>query len=146
MEVTGHGKIKLQVITPEKVALEKEVDFVALPAVNGEMGVLHGHIPYLTQLVPGALRARTGDVQELFAVSGGFAEIKRDSVSVFAETAELAGEIDAERARQAAEKAQALKKTAGSDDVTLAQAELAIARAMVRVRVSEYQRRKTIQH
>jgi F-type H+-transporting ATPase subunit epsilon len=141
-----NGKLKLTVTTPERLALERDVDFVALPAAKGEMGVLPGHIPYLTQLTPGALRYVDGSTSEVFAISGGFAEVKRESVSVFAETAEMSEEIDSERARQALEKAKADSKRRDLDPMTLFQAEAAARRAAVRLRVAELKELKKAKH
>lgn len=128
----------LEIVTPEKLALTAAgVESVVLPAALGELGVLPGHAPYLVQLSPGAIRiTQEGDVRT-FAVSGGFADIGRDKVSVFAETAELAEEIDAERARQDLEKAKAERIKPGLDPLTLAAAEAAARRAAVRLRVAE---------
>ncbi|TPW21515.1 MAG: F-type H+-transporting ATPase subunit epsilon, partial [Elusimicrobia bacterium] len=115
--------LTVELVTPEKVALTQSADFVALPAFEGEMGVLPGHEPFLVQLGAGEVRVRRGGETSSFAVSGGFAEILKDKVSVFAETAEMASEIDAERARQDLERAKAETRGAGSDPLTLAQAE-----------------------
>ncbi len=128
--------ISLQVITPERSVLKEEVDSVVLPSYDGEYGVLPGHTHFLAQLVPGELRMRKGNDVEHFAVSGGFAEVHPDRVEVFAETAELSKEIDAERARQAIERAkQILSKAALPDDIDKAKA--ALMRALIRLRVSE---------
>ena len=62
-------KLKLQIITPERQVLDKEVDFVALPAYNGEMGVLPGHVQYVAKLNYGVLRYKEGDKEETFAVT-----------------------------------------------------------------------------
>lgn len=127
--------LTLELVTPEKVAWSAPADFVVLPAQGGEMGVLPGHQSYLVQLAPGEVRITAkGEVQH-FAISGGFAEIKNDTVSLFAETAEDAGQIDSERARQALEKAKAVVHP-GLDPMQLAQMEAAIRRAQVRLRVS----------
>lgn len=99
------------------------------------MGVLPGHQSFLVQLVAGEVRVTAGSEIKNFAVSGGFAEIKNDTVSLFAETAEDAGQIDGERARQALEKAKAVVHP-GLDPMQLAQMEAAIRRAQVRLRVS----------
>ena len=128
-------KLTLELVTPEKVAWSAPADFVVLPAINGEMGVLPGHQPYLSQLAAGEVRVTTGDDVKRFAISGGFAEVKDDTVSLFAETAEDAGAIDAARAAQALEKAKAVVKP-GLDPMQLAQMEAAIRRAQVRLRVS----------
>ena len=127
--------LTLELVTPEKVAWSAPADFVVLPAYNGEMGVLPGHQSFLVQLTAGEVRVTAGGEVRNFAVSGGFAEIKNDTVSLFAETAEDAGQIDAERARQALEKAKAVVH-AGLDPMQLAQMEAAIRRAQVRLRVS----------
>lgn len=128
-------RLTLELVTPEKVAWSAPADFVVLPAYDGEMGVLPGHQSFLVQLAPGEVRVTVKDEVKHFAVSGGFAEIKNDTVSLFAETAEDAGQIDAERAHQALEKAKAVVH-AGLDPMQLAAMEAAIRRAQVRVRVS----------
>ena len=127
--------LTLELVTPEKVAWSAPADFVVLPAYDGEMGVLPGHRPFLVQLGAGEVRVTAGVEVKHFAVSGGFAEIKNDTVSLFAETAEDAGQIDSERAHQALEKAKATVKP-GLDPLQLAAMEAAIRRAEVRVRVS----------
>ena len=127
--------LTLELVTPEKVAWSAPADFVVLPALGGEMGVLPGHQSFLVQLVAGEVRVTAGNEMKNFAVSGGFAEIKNDTVSLFAETAEDAGQIDSERARQALEKAKSVVHP-GLDPMQLAQMEAAIRRAQVRLRVS----------
>ena len=127
--------LTLELVTPEKVAWSAPADFVVLPAVNGEMGVLPGHQSFLVQLAPGEVRVTVGEEVKNFAVSGGFAEIKDDTVSLFAETAEDASQIDAARAAQALEKAKAVVHS-GLDPMQLAAMEAAIRRAQVRLRVS----------
>ena len=127
--------LTLELVTPEKVAWSAPADFVVLPGLNGEMGVLPGHQSVLVQLSAGEVRVTAGGEVKNFAISGGFAEIKEDTVSLFAETAEDAGQIDSERARQALEKAKAVIKP-GLDPMQLMQMESAIRRAQVRLRVS----------
>ncbi len=127
--------LTIELVTPEKVAWSAPADFVVLPAIGGEMGVLPGHQSFLVQLAAGEVRITVKEEVRNFAVSGGFAEIKNDTVSLFAETAEDASQIDGERARQALEKAKAVVKP-GLDPMQLAQMEAAIRRAQVRLRVS----------
>jgi F-type H+-transporting ATPase subunit epsilon len=127
--------LTLELVTPEKVAWSAPADFVVLPALGGEMGVLPGHQSFLVQLAAGEVRITVKDEVKHFAVSGGFAEIKNDTVSLFAETAEDAGQIDTERAHQALEKAKSVVKP-GLEPMQLAQMEAAIRRAQVRLRVS----------
>ena len=127
--------LTLELVTPEKVAWSAPADFVVLPAVQGEMGVLPGHMPFLVQLAPGEVRITDKGAVKRFAVSGGFAEIKDGVVSLFAETAEAAEHIDAERAHQALERAKAEAVKPGLDPLQLAEMEAAIRRAQVRLRV-----------
>ncbi len=127
--------LTLELVTPEKMAWSAPADFVVLPAYEGEMGVLPGHQPFLVQLVAGEVRVTAGGEVKHFAVSGGFAEIKNNTVSLFAETAEDADQIDSERAHQELEKAKASVKP-GLDPMQLAAMEAAIRRAQVRVRVA----------
>ena len=130
-------RLTLELVTPERPAFSGEGDFVVLPAWEGEMGVLPGHAPFLVQLKPGEVRFRAGAETKLFAVSGGFAEVRGDKVSLFAETAEMSDSIDAERARQALERAKAELEKKSLDPMTLASAEAAMRRAQVRLRVAQ---------
>ena len=131
------GSLTLELVTPERPAFSGEGDFVVLPAWEGEMGVLPGHAPFLVQLQPGEVRFTVGEDTMFFAVSGGFAEIRDDKVALFAETAEMAESIDAERARQALERAKAEMVDKNLDSLTLAHAEAALRRAQVRLKVAQ---------
>ena len=134
-------KLLLEMVSPEKPVLSCEAEFVVLPALEGELGVLPGHAPFLVQLSAGGVRATINGDVVFFAVSGGFAEIGPDKVSLFVETAEMADAIDAERAGQALEKAKAQAQVRqGVDALTLAEAESAMRRAQVRLKVAGLRR------
>ncbi len=133
-------KVIFELTTPEKEVLKTAAEFVVLPAQKGEMGILPGHAPFLVQLKAGAVRVTIEGKVRHYAVSGGFAEIKDNHVSLFAETAEMTGTIDSERAKQALERAKALAVKTDIDPLTLMQAEAAIRRAQVRLRVSSFRR------
>jgi F-type H+-transporting ATPase subunit epsilon len=128
--------IMLEMVTPEKVAWSSEAEFVVLPALEGEMGVLPGHQPFIVQLAPGEVRITEKGAVKSFAVSGGFAEVKDDSISLFAETAELSDQIDAEKAHQALELAKAESTKSNLDPEQLAVIEASVRFAQVRVRVA----------
>jgi F-type H+-transporting ATPase subunit epsilon len=130
--------LTLELVTPEKVAWSAPADFVVLPAANGEMGVLPGHMPFLVQLGAGEVRIKEGEQTKRFAVSGGFAEIKDNVISLFAETAEAADQINAERARQSLEKAKAESTKSNLDPMKLAEIEAAVRRAQIRLRVARH--------
>ncbi len=132
-------KLRLQIITPERQVLEREVDFVAMPAYEGEMGVLYRHISFMVQLKEGILRYKSGQEEEVFVISGGFVEINNNEVLVFAETAEFAEEINTERARQALQLAKNTIVSGGKDmDINSAQA--AVHSATIRMKVAGIKR------
>lgn len=130
-------QITLEMVTPEKVAWSAPADFVVLPALGGEMGVLPGHATFVVQLAAGEVRVTTGADVKRFAVSGGFAEVKDDKVALFAETAEMSDQIDVEAARQALEKSRAAAVKPGLDPLTLAAVEAQIRADQVRIRVAK---------
>src|SRR6266496_5040559 len=97
-------KIQLEVVTPERRLLAEPVDMVTVPGLGGELGILPGHTPLISQLQTGVLSyAQDGKPFQLH-VSGGFVEVRDDRVSVLAEVAERPEEIDAARARLARER------------------------------------------
>ncbi|MFH1435656.1 MAG: ATP synthase F1 subunit epsilon [Pseudomonadota bacterium] len=136
--MSGSGKkLRLTITTPERLALDRDVDSVVIPAARGQLGVLPGHLPFMVELSAGVLKIRSDDERDFFAISGGFAEIKRDSVAIFAETAELSDEIDVERARQALERARNEAHRKALEPLTLFQAEAEALRAAVWLRVAQ---------
>ena len=98
--------ILLEIVTPERLAYSDEVDAVVLPGSEGEMGVLPHHAPLVSTLGVGELRIRKGGVEESFAIVGGFVQVRPDKVVVMAETADLASEIDLEKAQEARREAE----------------------------------------
>jgi F-type H+-transporting ATPase subunit epsilon len=132
--------LAVDILTPERRVLQTQADSVVVPAVDGELGILKDHTPLVAELKEGEIRMRTGEDTQVFAVSGGFVKVQNNHVTVMAETAEMAHEIDVERARQAAERAKAaLRAPFGTAD--LAQAEAALRRALVRLHAVESVRR-----
>src|SRR5512147_1962464 len=122
-------KIQLEVVTPERRVLAEPVEMVTLPGLGGELGILPGHTPLISQLKTGVLSyVQDGKTFQLH-VSGGFLEVRDDHVSVLAE-------IDAAQARQSRER---LEKQLGSlngseEDLAVAQAEL--ERSTVRLQLA----------
>jgi F-type H+-transporting ATPase subunit epsilon len=137
--------IQLVIVTPERQLLSERVVEVTLPGADGELGVLPGHAPLITELGIGELRYRTagGTMSDPIAVIRGFAEVLQDRVTVLAETAERAEEIDIERAMAALERAEKrIAAGAGATDIDWDRATAALQRAMVRLRVAEYAPRR----
>jgi F-type H+-transporting ATPase subunit epsilon len=129
------GKLMLEVVTPERIVVNEEVDEVVLPGLEGEFGVLPGHIPFLTALKVGEMHYRHGTEMEHLAVSWGYVEVAADTVKVLAETAERATEIDMDRAEMARNEAEKIL-TAGKDDSDYEQAKVKLEKSVIRVQVA----------
>jgi F-type H+-transporting ATPase subunit epsilon len=127
-------KLRLEIATPDHLVLTEGVDEVILPSVEGYMGVRPGHAPLLAALDVGEISYRIGSEEKYLACSGGFAEVLADSVSILAETAEPAEEIDAERAERARERAEGRLKADPAEN-EFKRAEVALKRAISRIRV-----------
>jgi F-type H+-transporting ATPase subunit epsilon len=137
----------LEIVTPERLAYSDTVDAVNLPGIEGELGVLPHHAPLVSMLGVGELRIRKGGAEESFAIVGGFLQVRPDKVVVMAETADLASEIDLEKAQQARREAeQALEGGARTDAVDLAAARAALQQALLRIRVAERRHREGPRH
>ena len=100
--------IKVDIVTPERRLVSDEVDMVTLPGVEGQMGVMRGHAPLMTLLDIGEIILHKGSDTRYIAVGGGVVEVRPDKVTVLAETAESAEEIDEARAAAARERARQL--------------------------------------
>src|SRR6266576_7274035 len=99
-------KIRLRVVTPSRLMLDDVVDEITAPGALGEFGVLPNHIAFLTLLVPGEMSYKEGTTRHYLAVSGGYAEVLDNVMTVLAPAAEFASEIDTGRARQAKDDAE----------------------------------------
>lgn len=130
---------RLEVVTAERVVLSDEVDQVNVPGAAGRMGIMARHEPLLTSLVPGEMTIIKDGERIPFAISGGFMEVLPDRVTILADTAERADEIDEARAEAARQRAEAiLRERRSEQEVLLAEAQL--RRAMVRLQVARLKR------
>jgi F-type H+-transporting ATPase subunit epsilon len=137
----------LEIVTPERLAYSDTVDSVQLPGSEGELGVLPHHAPLVSTLGIGELRIRKGGSEESFAIVGGFLQVRPDRVVVMAETADMASEIDLEKAHEARREAErALEGAAPTDAVDLAAARAQLQQALLRVRVAERRHREGPRH
>jgi F-type H+-transporting ATPase subunit epsilon len=136
------SRIRCEVITAERVVFGDDVDMVVAPGSEGQLGILPHHAPLMTSLTYGELMLhRAGQEDEFIAIGGGFMEVGPDRVTILADSAERAEEIDearAEEARQQAEKTMAQK---AREDVDFARAEAALRRSMIRLKVARRKRR-----
>jgi F-type H+-transporting ATPase subunit epsilon len=128
------NKINLEVITPEKLVLRESVDELVLPGLTGEIGVLPDHEPLISQLKTGILSYRVGTSLQKLHVSGGFAEVLAEKVSVLADVAEKPEDIDLQNAKADLERAE--KSLIGSEGADLIRAELEVDRAKTRIQIA----------
>jgi F-type H+-transporting ATPase subunit epsilon len=134
--------LQLEIVTPERLAYADEVDSVQLPGSEGELGVLPHHAPLITTLGAGELRLRKGGQEESFAIVGGFLQVLPDKVVVMAETADMASEIDLEKAQQAKRDAEKAIEGGAHDGADLAVARAELQQALLRIRVAERRHRE----
>jgi len=129
-------KLKLELVTPYRHVLSQDVDEVTAPGVLGEFGVLPGHTPLLTTLKIGELTYKQGPEVFHVAVNWGYVEVENDVVTVLVTTAELADQIDLQRAQAALGRAQEALKKLTPEDKEFKVMEAALERALIRVQVA----------
>ncbi|OGS21163.1 MAG: ATP synthase F1 subunit epsilon [Elusimicrobia bacterium RIFOXYA2_FULL_39_19] len=123
--------VPVEIITPEKLIIKEEMEYISVPGYEGELGILPGHANLLGLLVPGEIRLKKNGETKYLAISGGFVEIHPDKVEIFAETAEMAEEIDPERVRLSVERA----KSQITEGKNLSQARAQMQRDLARMKV-----------
>ena len=128
--------VRLDIVTPERLAYSDDVNMVIARATDGDIGILPGHAPLIAGLEIAPLRILKDDGEKRIAVCGGFIEVRPDKVTVLAGCAELPEEIDVKRAEAARERAEARLKYREGIDV--ARAEQALKRALMRLSVADY--------
>jgi F-type H+-transporting ATPase subunit epsilon len=138
--------IQLEIVTPERLAYSDQVDAVVLPGSEGELGVLPHHAPLVTTLGIGELRIRKGTAEESFAIVGGFLQVRPDKVVVMAETADMASEIDLEKAQEARREAEQALESGYHEGADLSAARAALQQALLRIRVAERRYREGPRH
>ncbi len=138
--------IQLEIVTPERLAYSDTVDSVVLPGSEGELGVLPHHAPLVSMLGVGELRIRKAGQEESFAIVGGFLQVRPDKVVVMAETADMASEIDLEKAQEARREAERAIESGFQEGADLAAARAQLQQALLRIRVAERRYREGPRH
>lgn len=132
------SRLQLEIVTPDRVVLRQEVDYVSLPGVEGDFGVLPDHIPYFAALRTACMHYEADGKTIWACLTGGFAEVADNRVQVLADTAELAEEIDVARAETARKRAEEHLEEAKRDHtINVMRAEAALQRALVRLQASK---------
>ena len=135
-------KIKLRVVTPSRLMLDEDVDEVTATGELGEFGVLPNHISFLSTLVPGEMSYKQGANRRALAVSGGYAEVLENVMTVLAPAAEFGSEIDTARAQRAKERAEKQITELGREEKDFDLAEAALQRALARLQVASKEARR----
>lgn len=128
------SELQLDIVTPDKKLVSEVVNYVSCPGVAGEFGVLKDHVALLSALKVGALRYDKDGKQQYVFIAGGFADVSNNVVTILADAAELAEDIDTERAKAAQKRAE--ERLAKRDEIDAVRAEASLQRALVRLNVA----------
>ena len=139
--MTLPASIQLEIVTPERRLVREDVDELVVPGEDGYLGVLPGHTPLLATLKVGEMWYRKGQDKSYLAIAGGFAEVLPDRVTILAQVAERADEIDVPRAEAARRRAEE-RLAERSRDIDMERARRALMKSVVRLQVSSRARTK----
>ena len=132
--------IKLDIVTPERVVYSEDIEMLVATAIDGDIGILPGHTPLVTGLVPCVLKIDKGGEKIHISVSDGFMDVKPEKIYVGVRTSDFPEEIDVDRAQEAKERAR--KRLEKEDDKTnKAKANSALERALARINAAEKKRK-----
>ncbi|MGC9336078.1 MAG: F0F1 ATP synthase subunit epsilon [Anaerolineae bacterium] len=138
------AKLRCEIVTAERTVFQDDVDMVVAPGIEGQLGILPKHAPLMTALTFGELIIhRQNQPDEFIAIGGGFMEVGPEHVTILADSAERAEEIDMARADEARQRAQELMEQKRREDVDFALAEAALRRSMIRMKVAKRRRRRS---
>ncbi len=136
-------KLNLEIVTPDRSLLHEEVDEVVVPGSEGELGILPGHTPLLGTLKVGELWYRQGREKHYVAIAFGFVEVLPERVTILAQIAERAQDIDVARAERAKRRAEEhIAKVAGTPDLDFEHARIAMMKSLIRLQVASRARDK----
>jgi F-type H+-transporting ATPase subunit epsilon len=135
--------LRCEVVTAERMVFEDDVSMVVAPGIEGQLGILPHHAPLMTALAWGELIIhREGQEDEFIAIGGGFMEVGPDHVTILADSAERAEEIDELRAEEARQRARETMAQKHREDADFVRAEAALRRSLIRLKVARRKRRQ----
>lgn len=124
---------RLEIVTPQKKVFSEDVKFLVAPGTDGELGILPEHAPLITSLNIGIMRIEQEGKNIKVVVTGGFMEVRNSKITVLANSAERAEDIDVDRAEAAKQRAEQRLASSGSE-LDVLRAELALKRALTRLK------------
>ncbi len=128
-------KFRLEIVSPERLVYSDDIDSVTIPTVQGEITILARHMPVVSIINPGEIKIKKNREIHYLAVVGGFVQITGQKVTILADAAERAEEIDIARAEKARERAKKLIEEKRFDKTTHAEAMAALQRALIRIKI-----------
>jgi F-type H+-transporting ATPase subunit epsilon len=137
--------IQLEIVTPEKLVVKDVAEEMQIPGKNGYLGILPGHAPLITELAVGQISYRNGSETHYLCVAWGFAEVLPNKVTILAETAERAEDVDCVRAQKAKERAEQ-RLAGGEPEVDVPRAQKALARAVTRLEAAQKEGKTPASH
>ncbi len=134
------ASFRLDIVTAERTVFSEDVDAVTAQGIEGQLGILPHHIPLMTKLQSGELKVTQRGDEFFLAISGGFLEVRPDKVTILADTAERAEEIDIARAEEAKRRAEE-EISHPRTEIAIAQAGAALRLSLIRIKVGQKRRR-----
>lgn len=134
--------LHLEIITPEKIAYQDDVDEVVVPSVGGQLTLLPNHVPILTKIAPGELMVKKQGKEQFLAITSGFLELSNNSISILADYAVRSEEINIQKAKEAQERAKKRMEEKGTDR-DFAEAEALFKRTLLELKVAQRRHRST---
>jgi len=134
--------IKIDIVTPEQLVFSDFIDYVSIPGIDGELGILPQHCPLMTMLKAGELRIKKGNDEISIAVGGGFLEVKPDRIIVLADLAERDEFIDEQKVKEAIERAKQASSDMQASLEDKAAIEASLRFEIARLKVAEKKRKK----
>lgn len=129
--------LHLDIVTPTGHLLSEEVDEVVATGIDGEFGILPGHVPFMTLLDVGeCVYKKEGKSYQIF-INSGYAEVSRDKVTILAESSEKTEEIDIQRAEAALKRAEKRLKAKQKEGIDFTRAEAALKRSLIRLQMAK---------
>ena len=131
------NNLVLEIITPEGKIFDEQISYLKAPGVNGDFGVLFNHTPFFTSLAIGIIEYEKDSKKEYFSVSGGYCEVKKNVISILAETAEFGSKIDLERANEAKNRAEErlVEQASKGSSIDFDRARISLLRSINRIKV-----------
>jgi F-type H+-transporting ATPase subunit epsilon len=131
-------KFKLEIVTPERLMFSDDIDVLTTPTTQGEISIMAHHVPLVTMIAPGEIKIKKNKETSFMTITGGFIQVAMNKVTILADAAERAEEIDIDRAEAARERARKMLAEKHLDSISHADAVAALQRSLLRLKVARH--------